>query len=305
MNDALSLLYELSYLLLRFYWFFRILYKNLVYAVRPSGSFFDGDVRFLYQEKKINKIMSNRSNNFPKNKKFNNRKRNKRVPIQAGVNSTQQLENFSHARLPRGYIRLSPYPPEMTVRCTYTSNVELFSGVNGFAVKEFSINNVRVPDPAVTDEAEGYSFWSQIYRLFRVTNVQVRYRIANLETVTPVSCAFIMNDTQPSTFITTYQTSIRFGSAGFTTGPLEVGGNTGSNLSRLVTYKSSLGNIIGNQLNYYAATTFAGSDAAGPTQTVWGAFLAYTYDPTVFFADGLAVNATFIMTTRFYSLRPV
>lgn len=247
--------------------------------------------------------MSNRANN-----NRNKRRRRKKQPggqqSRALGNYQQQLNTLSTARLPRAYMRLSPYPPEMQVRCTYESSVELFSGSISWATREFAVNDVRNPDPGSGETAYGYDFWSQVYRLFRVTKVEVSYVIVNTDR-SAGSAAFILNDTQPSTLVTTYAAARKITTTGFTTGPRQVGIDAGNSMSPRLTYKCQLGNVVGNSLTYMANSSYGGSDTASPTQTIWGAFVGYVYDGATPFPDGLSVQATFILSTRFYSMRPV
>lgn len=244
-----------------------------------------------------NRRMRNNNNN-------NNNIRNGAKMKKKRNNNRSTLDMLSAAKIPKSPERMSPYPAEVISRCTYISAVELFSGVNAYAVKEFAINNIRVVDPSLTDSAYGYSFYSQIYRIFRVTHCEVKFTVANNDGV-PISCAFIANDTQPSTLVTSYDAARRLSGSGFTTGPSLVGVDTGNSLSAPVRYKVDIGNVVGNPLNYYAGNAYAGSDAASPTQTVWGAFIAYCYDAVTAIPDGLAVQAEFVLTTKFYSLRPI
>ncbi len=215
-----------------------------------------------------------------------------------------ELERLSAARMPRGFIRISPFPPEVTVRCTYQAAVELFSGVNAYNVKDFTINNVRLPDPTLTDTANGYSFYSQVYRLFRVTHCEVDYIITNVDGIA-ASAAFVCNDTQPSTLIASYNQAKAFATSGYSTGPALVGVDTGNSTSVRKRYRIALGDVVGDNLAYMGQPGFAGSDTASPTQSVWGSFVGFTVDAVTPFPNGLAIQATFIMTTRFYSLRPV
>jgi hypothetical protein len=236
------------------------------------------------------------------------RKRHKRggrgQQARAQGNYQQQLDLLSQARLPRAYQRLSPYPPEMQVRCTYEASVELFSGVNSWATKDFVVNDVRNPDRAITEAAYGYDFWSQVYRLFRVTKVEVKYIIVNDDGV-PASAAFVLNDTQPSTLIASYDAAKKFSTVGYTTGPRQVGIDTGNSSSPRMTYKCQLGNVVGNNLTYMAEASYGGTDAASPGQSIWGTFIGYVFDAVTPFPNGLAIQATFIFSTRFYSMRPV
>lgn len=240
------------------------------------------------------------------NKKTNTRKQGSRVQTKPGngrQSRQQTLGQLSSAIVPRGGLP-SPYPSTWVSKNTITIPLELFSGVNAWATVDFRSNDVRDPFAGGV-AANGYSFFSQVYRLFRVTHVEVHFRAVNLETVTPINFYLMFNDTQPSTLITSWAAAIGYSSQGFSSGPMIVGGSNGNNMSQVRTYKVANGDILGNSLNFYAAANYAGTDVAAPTQLLWGAFVAYAYDASVTFADGLAVNVDIIFTTEYSSMRPI
>lgn len=220
-----------------------------------------------------------------------------------GANRQQQLMDLSSAQIPRDS-RLSPYPSEMTIRCTVSLPLQLADGSNAWTSIDFKANDVRSPF-STTLSANGFSLYSQIYRIFRVQKCTVKFIAVNTETVTPINIVLSFNDTQPSTLITSWDAAVRYAGQGFTTRPIIVGGSNGANRTQTIRYGVNCGDVLGDNLLYHGAAGYAGSDTASPTQTIWANFAAYTYAADEFFADGLDVNAEIVWTTRFSSMRPL
>lgn len=247
----------------------------------------------------------NRRNRNGRKRVNRNRPRTQKNNVgRTAVSQNQLVTTLSSVHLPRTQMRLNPFPVEMVVRSTYASTIELFSGVNAYAVKDLVVNDVRQPDRAVSEDANGYAWYSQVYRAFRVTHCAVFFDIANVD-ASPINVAFVFNDTQPSTLITTWASARQVAGSGITTGGSLVGGITGNSLSRNHRMKIALGDVVGGMIPYLSNTSYAGSDAASPTQSIWGSFIAWSYDGATAIPDGVAVNANFIFTTRYYSMRPI
>jgi len=200
----------------------------------------------------------------------------------------------------------SPYPSTQQHVCTYALSVQLFTGINTYNLIEGKLNDISNPTGSTpATPAMGYNFYKAVYRIFRVYKNRIFVKVTNTESVTPINFYVILSDTQPSTFITSWDDCVVFSSSPLASKTLLVPGDQANSLVELPFIDIFTGDVLGNPLSYYSDIGYSGSDIAAPTQNLWWAFVSYAADGATSYADGLKVTAEILYSTEFYSVRPI
>lgn len=198
-----------------------------------------------------------------------------------------------------------PFVPRVVMRLPYFVNLALNSGPNAYAVKSLIINGAFKPDSAINEGFIGLSEWSYQYAVYQVLETHIlKWSVANLETTTPVTVFICFSDTDPSTLITSWQDARRAGYQMMCTDYVQVGGSSGNSVKGGKPYSADLGKVLGTISKYVGEATYASAFSTLPNQSIWMGIVAFTEDPTVFFADGVSVNIEMACTTGMYSTYP-
>ncbi len=209
------------------------------------------------------------------------------------------LDDMMDLKIPKSLQPSSPFPPQMDRKLLF-HQVGISQGAASFLVYELRCNGAYRPDNATSPP--GFAELSQIYNSYKVTHCKVRFNICSNEPTIPIFFGLIYRDVQPSTVITTYTLAVESLSIGPTSGPELVGETQGASLYKSRWYKIMPGAIVGNAIDYYGSTTYAGGAASNPTDPTWVALVMYSYASGTNLANGCFRDVYLEMTTHFYSM---
>lgn len=241
----------------------------------------------------MNRQRRNNNNNKKNNKNNKNKKRRE--------NRYVELDILTSSRVPRNLKGSSPFPPTMTRKMTlFEPNLTLVSAAN-FGFKEWRINSAFDPDPVLGGGTiAGYNELAKIYNQYRVEKVNVKFSVANNETVLPITFGLVFRDIQPSTKIINYADAVNALEVAPTTGPFAVGINTGMDIFRSRRYKISLGDIVGDELFYRTDGSFQALVTVNPAALLWMAFI-FLSPTAVALPLGLELVITIEFTIKWFS----
>ncbi len=213
------------------------------------------------------------------------------------------IMNASH--VPRSAGLSGPYPQSDSVNCRFFNRITV-SGAANFLVVDFRINSVWQPQVGgVTGTVSGYAGSAARYASYRVEWFKMSIRVVCAEAANAVSFAMVLNDTQPSTVITTYQQALTaFGSSA------SYFRNTVGQISGQPVYRSpqlsiSPGSVVGNPLMYFSDRDFASPTGSNPNQAAWASFVALSDATGVNLTSGVILDVDIEYRTIFFGPLPL
>jgi len=234
------------------------------------------------------------------------RKRKGKIPQE------KQYRRLENTNIPRGFMGNVPVRTQTRKRMVfYEPNLALVPGGVSFYVRDWRMNSVYDPDPAIGGgTVSGFSQFAAIWNIYRVDRMRFRYEVESMETTQPVQFYFTMKDYQPSTVLTTYALCQDAAEVSGATQPHVLGVLTGNNI-----YRSSNGrnpdnqwtpwinpaSILGDPLLYRASAGYSGQGLANPTSVIWLSFVLMADGPGGTMPNGVVLNIEMEFQTMWFS----
>lgn len=243
------------------------------------------------------------------------RKRGNRKPTQSSPYETI-VSAANSSRIPGSRGMRGPFPQSEIVSFRYTDRIQINSVANSYAVVDFRMNSVWQPRfGGPTGTSSGYVGSAFRYLNYRVENFKFRIRTNSNEPNISLSFGMILNDSQISILLTSFQTALTLLGSPGTYAKGTIGETTG--MSRYVspTFSVSPAKIVGNPLMYYSDRDYTGTlgtpliavpiNGTNPNQISWGGFVVVSETPAIPITNGLFADFDFEMTTRLFSVNPL
>jgi len=253
---------------------------------------------------------SNSRSRGPRKKRV--RKRNRNV--------TQLTQNNLYSKL--NSVKMSklnafegPLPLNMIFKFGYFERIPVASPAAGFAVIDYKMNTPRQPRPGQVGPpiippgpigvASGWATFISAYLGCNVQTFKLRIAVNANEPGQSISFYVIFADTQPSTFITTYQQaltnshSVRSAFHG-TVG--EISGMSRFSPNRQV--KVAPSHILGRPINYLSDSDYNQEANVNPPSVIWASFVTYSISATTFMPNGVLLDWDTVYVSDAFGLLP-
>jgi len=220
------------------------------------------------------------------------------------------------SRIPSSAGISGPFSQDEIIKFRYNDRIQVFSAANPFAVVDFKMNSVWQPRNAgPTGTCSGFNGTAFRYANYRVENFKFRIRVNSNEPNITVGFGVVLNDTQPSTTITSFATALQvLGSPGVY--HRSIVGET-SGMSRYISPTASVSpaHVVGNPLMYYSDRDFVGTfgtplitvpiAGSSPNQAVWASFVLYSDNVGTALTNGVFLDWDAEFVTRAFSVLPL
>ncbi len=210
------------------------------------------------------------------------------------------LSVMTSSHVPRSAGLSGPFPQSDVVKCRFFNRVTI-SGAAPFVVFDLRMNSVWQPQVAgATGVVSGYAGSAARYASYRVEWFKMSIRVVCAEAANAVSFCMVLNDTQPSTTITTYQQALTAFGSSATYFRNTVGQISGQPVYRSPQLSLSPGSIVGNPLMYFSDRDFASSTGSNPNQACWASFVALSDSSGVNLTNGVILDIDIEYRTIFF-----
>lgn len=228
------------------------------------------------------------------------------------VSQERMYRELERNSVPSAYLSNSPFPSSKRARLTfYEPNLAIVPGAVASFVKDWRMNSVYDPDPAIGGgTVSGFSQLIAIWNLWRVDRFRFRYEVVNQETANPLQFGFTMKDWQPSTVLTTYALCQDALEVAPSTGPHSLGvlsgnsvyrsGGRGSGDSRWLPW-INVSSILGEPLLYRASAGYSGQGSANPASVIWISLILLCDGAAGTIPNGIILNLEMQFDTMFWS----